>query len=150
MKRRSPLLNYVLTLVSGGQFGLVWLFMMASDVSKLRTNFTPRLPAFSVAYVVLYFVYMVLVGYNMYLIGTATTETYLSVRTRMIPIEPLLLIAVALLAYPMYLLIKVASFVRLNGSITPGYAVLVLLFFLCLLSLPLLQNRLNALHEKHA
>lgn len=150
MKRRNPVLNYLLTLVTGGQFGVVWLFLMAFDADKEEKGFVPRLALFALLYAVLYAVYLSLVGYNMYQIGTATVETYPSHSERIVPIGPLLLIAVALLAYPLYLLVKVAGFVRQRGRRTPSTTVLLLLSLVYFMSLPMLQNRLNALSEKNA
>jgi glucan phosphoethanolaminetransferase (alkaline phosphatase superfamily) len=149
MKRRSASFNYILTLLTGGQFGLAWLFLMASDINKEQPSFVPKLRAFTVAFAALYVIYALSVGYNMYQIGTATAETYPLHSARTIPMAPLFFIAIGLMAYAIYLLVKIGAFVRARGASAPSNAVLVLLFFAYLISLPLLQNRLNALHGRH-
>jgi hypothetical protein len=149
MKRRSSLLNYILALLTGGQFAFVWLFLMAFDVNKARNNYVPRLAAVCVAFIVLYVVYLSLVGYSVYQIGTASTETYPSLSARTIPMAPLLLMAIMLLACAVYLLVRIANFVREGGAAFPRNSVLVLLFFFYFASLPMLQNRLNAYNDKN-
>jgi hypothetical protein len=142
VKRRSSFINYVLTLVTGGQFAFVWLFFMAFDVNRVKSNHVPRLTAMCIGFIILYVLYMSLAGYNMYLIGTATAETYISLNAR-IPFWPFLLMAIALFACSIYLLLRIADFARQNGVATPSNGVVVLLFFGYLISLPMLQNRLN-------
>jgi hypothetical protein len=149
MRRRSAVLNYVFALLTGGQYGLAWLFLMASDINRQRPDYVPRLRAFAVAFAVLYVVYLALVAYNMFLIGTATAETYQANSARAVPAVLLLAMAIALIAYALFLLIRVGAFVREKGAQAPGNVVLVLLFFLYLISLPLLQSRLNSLHDGH-
>lgn len=147
MKRRSSVLRYILTLATGGQFAFAWLFLMAFDVNQAKRNYVPWLTAVTIGFVVLYVVYLSLVGYNMYQISRATAETYSSVHAQTIPMWPLFLMATLLLACSVYLLVKIASFLRQSGVATPRNGVLVLLFFLYLISLPMLQNRLNNLHD---
>jgi len=33
MRRRSPVLNCIFVLLTGGQYGFAWLFLMASDIN---------------------------------------------------------------------------------------------------------------------
>jgi hypothetical protein len=143
MKRRSSLINYVLTLITGGQFAFVWLFFMAFDVNEVKQNHVPRLNAMCTGFIILYVLYLLLVGYNICLIGTATAESYSSLSTRIIPIWPLLIMAVALLTCSIYLLLRIADFARQNGVSTLSNGVVVLLLFVYMISLPMLQNRLN-------
>jgi hypothetical protein len=149
MRRRNAVLNYVLALFTGGQFGLAWLFLMASDINGERPGFVPRLRAFTIAFALLYIIYMLSGAYNMYLIGTATAETYEIHSARIIPMTPLFLIGIGLVTYAIYLLLRIGAFLREKGARVPSNTVLVLLFFVYLISLPLLQNRLNKLHETH-
>ena len=149
MKRRSSLLSYALTLLTGGQFAFAWLFLMAFDVNKERNNYFPRLAAVCVVFIVLYVVYLTMVGYNIYQIGTASTETYPPLSARTIPMAPLLLMSVMLLACAVYLLVRIANFVREGGAAIPRNSVIVLLLFFYLASLPVLQNRLNAYHGRN-
>jgi hypothetical protein len=94
-------------------------------------------------------IYLLCVAYNMYLIGTATADTYEMQSARMIPMAPLFLIGIGLVTYGIYLLVRISTFVREKGGRVPGNFVQVLLLFVYLISLPLLQTRLNKLHERH-
>ena len=148
MKRRNLLLNYILTIMTSGLFGIVWLFLMAFDVNRENANLVPRLPIFAVIYALLFIVYITLVGYNIYQIDTATLETWNMHEARLIPILPLFVVAIILLAYPIYLLRKVVDFIRQSGLTTHGNGVLVFLFFFYFLSIPILQNKINILCDK--
>jgi len=145
MRRRSTALNYALSLLTAGQFGVAWLFLMAADVNSEKPGYVPRLRAFAIGFAILYVVYLLCAGYDMYLIGTATTETYQMHGARLIPMAPLFLIGVGLATYTIYLLVKIGTFVREKGGRLPGNFVLVLLLFVYLITLPLLQTRLNKL-----
>ena len=149
MKRRSAILNYALALLTGGQFGVAWLFLMACDINSEKPGFVPRLKAFTIGFAILYVVYMLCGAYNMYLIGTMTAETYPMHSARMIPMAPLFLAGIGLVTYTIYLLSRIGTFVRERGGRLPGNFVLLLLLFVYLISLPLLQTRLNELYERH-
>lgn len=148
MKKRNTFIFYILTLLSGGQFGFLWLFLMAHDVEAMQKNHIPRLRFFGAAYTIVYVAYLFVVGYNLYHFPQYEPGG------KGLPIfsfMPFMLIsAFYLLAYAIYLALRVADFVRKSGTTMVGNAGLILLFIFYLAALPLLQSKLNRVIESRA
>lgn len=148
MTKRNAVIYYLFALLTGGQFGLLWLFLMAHDVEAGRRNHIPQLHLFSAVYVTVYAVYLALVGYNLYALSQFEPGGAALFSFAFVPF--MLLSAFFLLAYATYLAVKIAQFVRASGINLVGNAGLLLLFFVCLAALPILQSKLNRAVEGRA
>jgi len=148
MKKRNTFLFYLLTLLTGGQFGFLWLFLMAHDVEAVQKNQIPQLRFFSVVYPVVYVVYLVVLGYNLYNFPQFEPSGKGLPSFTFTPF--LFFSAFFLLGYGIYLALRVADSVRRSGTKLVGNAGLILLFLFYLAALPLLQSKLNRAVESRA
>jgi hypothetical protein len=141
--KRDPFLHWLLTMVSFGQYGLVWAFLMARDVNQLgetkRLNLRLHAGVFCSAYAFLMFgcVYLGVGGW-----AAMTEEEFQRIETTNSWMMPL---AIGLTVYMVWLLVFVAKRLRgLTKSHKPKTAKVIFLYALLALSLPLLQKHLNA------
>lgn len=148
MKNRNTSLYYLTTLITGGQFSFVWLFLMASDANSMAKNHIPRLKPFVVGFSALYVTYLVLVGYTIAQFASRPEPNIApAVVTSGYYFTALLLMALTIMALTWFLILRVARFVRNKGQRVPGAAALLLLSLFFLVSLPLLQSRLNVISK---
>ena len=132
---------YILTLLTGGQFALLWLFLMTSQTNKKNNAFHPKLKHHAVIFFTIYTLYLSLIFYGMYQFSQNQGAT--SMLQRPVVLTVLLIIAVGLLWYAGVLLFKIVGFIRSQKIELPGNIVLVLLVFVYAATFPLLQSRLN-------
>ena len=138
--RRNPFLHWLLTLVTFGQYGIVWTFLMARDVNRansaMRLHLRTHVGVFSLAYAIYISGFLYLGPWSM-----RTTEGFQRLETVSGWMLPL---AVGLTVYWGWLLVFIARALRsLNSSNKPATGTVVLLSFLWATSLPFLQKCLN-------
>ena len=135
---------YILTLLTGGQFALIWLFLMASQVNNGNNSINSKLKHYAVIFFTLYIIYLSLVFYGMYQFSQGHAGA--TILHNPIVFAVLLTIAVGLLWYAGVLLFRIARYIRSQTIELPGNAVLILLVFCYAAAFPLLQSRLNRAH----
>lgn len=130
------LLLYVLTLLTGGHFALVWIFLMMYEVQKKGGNLARNLGLYAAIFFAAYFIYIVTVGYGVYrfIYGEILPEKYFFY---LVPVAVFILIGFG------SLLFTIANFIRSKSVRIPNNLVLCLLLFAYLSTLPLLQVKLN-------
>lgn len=145
MVKRNTTIYYILSLFTGGQFAFLWLFLMAKDVNSVKANYIPRLSLFGLSFMTLYITYMTMFVYLVSQFPRTTLPSRELTSYSYLPI--MFLISVIMLIYAGYLVAKIAGFVRESGIPVMGNTGLILLFFVYLVSLPILQSKLNRVTE---
>lgn len=132
---------YILTLLTGVQFALLWLFLMTSQTNKINNAFHPTLKHHAVIFFTMYSLYLSLIFYGIYQSSLNNGAT--SMLQNPVALTVLLIMAVGLLWYAGILLFKIAGFIRSHTIELPGNMALILLVFVYAAAFPLLQSRLN-------
>ena len=121
---------------------------MAKDVNSLKPNCIPRLSLFGLIFSSLYITYMAMFGYLIYQFPSIEAPDG---ELSSFPYFPIMVaISVIMLSYVVYLITKITGFVRESGVRVIGNIGLILLFFVYLVSFPILQSKLNRVVEKSA
>ena len=149
MKRRSPVLYFILFLVTGGLFGLVWTFLMARDVNAVKPGHVRGLAWLVPTCVVACVAYL---GISWYLFQ-GYLELLAELEAGRLVVIPefgsaegiALLLGLYLSVAWLYMVFRVASFLRERQVPIPGNFVLSLLFLAWGIAFPLMQSRLNRL-----
>ena len=144
MKIRT-ILFYLVTLITGGQFAVVWAFLMAQQVNAKQSGFIPHLWARTVIFSSMYFAFMVVIGDLVYLSYRGGVDGALPFAEEIY--VALLIAALAILALFAQTICMVAGFVRAKQVDIPANSVLLLLLLIYGSSMPLLQARLDAACE---
>jgi hypothetical protein len=147
VKRRSPFFWYFLTMITGGFFGLVWVYLLMSDINRLATRERFRLRP-------------ILAGSAIWFIGYACLSFFLFSELLAGPYgEPSSLILTAMAFAFIFVVALYSTIVIIHCNIRAemgarfslfeGIAT-VILTIVTFLSLPWIQARLNDLIEKKA
>ena len=149
MKRRSPILYFILFLVTGGLFGLLWTFLMARDVNAAKHDHIRGLGWLIVTCALALAGYLYISNYllQIYLELLAELEA-----GRFIVLPPVggaealaLLFGLYVSVAWLYIVFRIASYLRERQVPVPGNFALSLLFLLFGVAFPMLQSRLNRL-----
>jgi hypothetical protein len=138
MKQRDPFLNWLLILLTLGQYMFVWVFLLARDANRLAESeyiqVRKHMRIFSVVW-------------SIYFLGLVAIAL---VRLGVLPAAPvylmpiIALLAFASVGYFIWLLLSVAEVLRHEGVPgIPSDGALIFYCFLYMAALPLLQSRLN-------
>ena len=149
MKRRSPVLCFILFLVTGGLFGLLWTFLMARDVNVAKPAHVRGLGWLGATCALALVAYM---GISSYLFQ-GYLEMLSELEAGRFVVMPsfgsaeaiALLLGLYVSVVWLYLIFRVASYLRERQIPIPGNFVLSLLFLAFGIALPLMQSRLNRL-----
>ena len=143
--RRNTIVHYLLTLITGGQYLFIWLFLMAHDINSIKPNTISRLQIKAYVFLAIYILYMAMILYAfMRVIGAEDTSKALAAMPN---VAALSILAGAMLAMTAHLVIKIGAFIRTTGTKIPGSGMLLLLTALYMIALPLMQSKLNHLTD---
>ena len=137
MHRRSTALFYILFLVSGGQFGFVWAYLMNKDLAQIDPSHIRNLRLYGAVFLVGYVVYLGVVLYwmthlpRMYEAGAGVLSIMFA-------------LGFSLFVGWVYALFRVARWLRNHSVPVLSDAALFLLLFAYGAALPLLQSKLNS------
>lgn len=140
MKNMKTASFYILTLLTGGQFAMPWLFLMASQANANNSLFHPKLKQHAVIFSIVYCIYLSFIFYGMY---QFINNHGASILQNSIVFTSLLCISIGLLWYTGALLFKIAGYIRAQTIDLPSNTVLILLVFIYAAAFPLLQSKLN-------
>lgn len=134
-------LFYVLTLLTGGSFALIWVFTMAYEAEKKGARLFRGFRLYAGLFFLLYIVYLFATLYGVYQFFYADSAWIEKNIFYMATVSALLLIGAANIMF------KIADFIRARSISIPSNAALVFIMFACAFTLPLLQFKLNLIYK---
>ena len=147
-KKRNPLIHWLLTVLTGSVYGIFWIYKMAIDANSIAGEEKIKIKKNVCITVILFVVYLILFTLNF--------QTFLKnfelAQAGSSPEGPGLiflinwLVGLAWLIHLVSLLIRTANIARTKIQI-PSSAVLALLTFIYMITLPLLQSKLNKIEH---
>lgn len=150
-KNRSPIIFYLITIFTGGLFGVVWTYLMASDANalageeriKIRKNVTITLGLFSMYFALWAFNFhqfeenfeIAQAGGNPQILGAAFFLNFF--------------IGLALMGHLISVILRAAKIARTKIDL-PNSLALGVLTMVYMIALPILQSKLNAVSRNQS
>jgi len=142
VKKRNPFLHLMIVVLTFGQYGFLWPFLMARDINRIQGKKKIEIKKNGLIFGTLYSVY--LVGYIFLIVSFLTRSGPTVSVTKDIIFFSVFIIGITLMILFLRLLLKIGKEIReLTNSENPGGALIVLTTLFYLVSLPVLQSCLN-------
>ncbi len=137
LKKKNPILHWVIMMITFGQYAFIWAFLMARDVNELQGEEKIEIKKNAKIFVLLWSIYFIVF-------------VYLNLRylTGIIPPAPLFFgeftLGVVLLIFFIRVVLKVGSELRkMKEENIPSTENLIFLSLIYMISLPILQSKIN-------
>lgn len=139
MNMRNPLIWYILSILSGGVVLLYWLMKMAEDVKVDNIRLKNTVLA------ILFIIYVAGVIYPIYMYWPNHFQNILENMPR---VYTLMFLALVIYVMIFHYLFSISAYCNNNGVLSPKGIKLFLLTLFYVLSIPILQSKLNQLAQK--
>lgn len=150
-KKRNPIIFWLIAIFTGGLFGFIWTYLMASNSNALAGEERIKIKKNVIITVGLFAVYLVLFAFNL-LEFEKNFEIAQAGETPDMPGAAFFLnffIGLVMMGHLVSVLLRIANIARTKVDV-PNSAVLVVLTLIYMITLPILQSKLNKIDHNQS